>query len=874
MNEEEPTPRASASVGVLTRLGDPAAPQPPAPPLAAAVYAPALPAQPQWTRERIVDPTPDGAVVARLAGCAVVGAAILMLGAVSVLVLLGTYAPDLLARHAPGAEVGRLLLAVLVGAFVAAAIWRGRRSLVAAAHVTGTPTLDAFLDSSPSPDAPDGDPGEAPETASAPTEAATPAIAPMRRSVAAAAGLGAAGAGLVLAGQGVMTVATVPLAVRLGAAIVIAGSLAVVAGAALLPAILRGGDRRLADADRRRHPGAVRVPRARSALVLSLVAVLVAAGGGLAYGLSGPGTSPAACDVDPGWTCGIVRVPADRRAADPGAELVEMAYAVHPATNPVPGGPRRVLVIAVGGPGVPGLPEAGWLYRLLGDRVRERFEVVVYDPRGTGLTDPRDCPDAAEAYYDGVGVLTRGHVEGFATRCLAESGVDAADARRYGTDEVVEDLDALRHVLGVERFALYGASYGTVVAQAYAAAHPDRLDSLVLDAPVDRALPAATAWTRAALGFERALSRTLGSCTDDPDCHDALPEPTRTWERLLDAVDNGQRLPAEVIDGDGVSFAAWLDEDGLWTLANAAMYDTTARASFLRALAQYDGGNVDGLARLWWAWSGEGTSSSFAYYATWCADARVSPTARTDDFDAYIRVARDAGVHGLGFESVAHAIAPCLYWPSQPPRFDSPAEASTVPTLILGATGDPVTPIEEARSILDRHAEARLVETRGGAHGSLGDTCPTDRMTEFLVDGTLPVARTSVCIGSVADAFLPLAPTPVRTAQDAAEGIYWELFADPLVIDWPGDETLVIGCGTAGTATFEPVDDQWQSTVILERCTYASGVALTGSGTLDLDDWDAELRLSTARGSINLDGNGSRWHVDGTWDGNPVEIDE
>ena len=73
--------------------------------------------------------------------------------------------------------------------------------------------------------------------------------------------------------------------------------------------------------------------------------------------------------------------------------------------------------------------------------------------------------------------------------------------------------------------------------------------------------------------------------------------------------------------------------------------------------------------------------------------------------------------------------------------------STTVPTLILAATSDPITPVSEARAILGRHPEARLVETRGGAHGSLGDDCPMERMTRFLVDGTLPSARTSTCAG-------------------------------------------------------------------------------------------------------------------------------
>jgi proline iminopeptidase len=44
----------------------------------------------------------------------------------------------------------------------------------------------------------------------------------------------------------------------------------------------------------------------------------------------------------------------------------------------------------------------------------------------------------------------------------------------------VQDLEALRLALGFERINLYGFSYGGLIAQAYALAHPDRVKHLIL----------------------------------------------------------------------------------------------------------------------------------------------------------------------------------------------------------------------------------------------------------------------------------------------------------------------------------------------------------------------------------------------------------
>ncbi|MGP4000563.1 alpha/beta fold hydrolase [Streptomyces sp. 8N706] len=56
----------------------------------------------------------------------------------------------------------------------------------------------------------------------------------------------------------------------------------------------------------------------------------------------------------------------------------------------------------------------------------------------------------------------------------------AADPSAYAFPRLAEDLEALREHLGLERFALLAHDAGTATAQAYAAAHGDRLTHLVL----------------------------------------------------------------------------------------------------------------------------------------------------------------------------------------------------------------------------------------------------------------------------------------------------------------------------------------------------------------------------------------------------------
>jgi pimeloyl-ACP methyl ester carboxylesterase len=107
-------------------------------------------------------------------------------------------------------------------------------------------------------------------------------------------------------------------------------------------------------------------------------------------------------------------------------------------------GTGRVLVCHPGGPGFSSA-ELGDLAGLW-----ERFTLIMLNPRGTAGSDR------------------------------------PADRSDYKIDDYVLDLEELREHLGLERMNLLGFSHGGVVAQAYAAKHPDRVSRLVLASTLAR----------------------------------------------------------------------------------------------------------------------------------------------------------------------------------------------------------------------------------------------------------------------------------------------------------------------------------------------------------------------------------------------------
>ena len=107
-------------------------------------------------------------------------------------------------------------------------------------------------------------------------------------------------------------------------------------------------------------------------------------------------------------------------------------------------GSGPVLVCHPGGPGF----SSSYFADLAG--LWEKFTLVMLNPRGTGGSDR------------------------------------PSDSRAYQIDDYVSDVEALRAHLGQEHLLMLGHSHGSVVAEAYAAEHPARVQRLVLASALAR----------------------------------------------------------------------------------------------------------------------------------------------------------------------------------------------------------------------------------------------------------------------------------------------------------------------------------------------------------------------------------------------------
>src|SRR5690606_688739 len=157
---------------------------------------------------------------------------------------------------------------------------------------------------------------------------------------------------------------------------------------------------------------------------------------------------------------------------------------------------------------------------------RER-DIILLDQRGTGRSaDGFRCDLSDTAALDALDTAAPAALHAAIRECLGEL---ERDPRQFATAAAVADLDALRRALGISRWNLYGISYGTRVAQRYAAMFPDRVRVMILDGvvPVDLALGPGIA-----RDAQAALDGIFERCMAEPPCAERYPDLAERFQAL------------------------------------------------------------------------------------------------------------------------------------------------------------------------------------------------------------------------------------------------------------------------------------------------------------------------------------------------------
>ncbi|MFI5840643.1 alpha/beta hydrolase [Catenuloplanes sp. NPDC051500] len=453
-----------------------------------------------------------------------------------------------------------------------------------------------------------------------------------------------------------------------------------------------------------------------------------------------------------GYDCATYEVPLDHDR--PHGTTTTIALARRPAADPA----RRIgtLFVNPGGPGGPGRGMVTVADRYLPPDVLARFDVVGFDPRGIGASDPLQCfatdEEAIALLERMTGVpLTAAEISStlranyeYTEACTRNAG---PLLQHMSTLNVAKDLDLLRRAAGDDRLTYLGFSYGTLVGATYVNLFPQRVRAVILDGNVDPDQRTnhrlANKFDRAG-GFEIALGGFLSACdAAGPDC--AFSGGAR---RKFDAIRERLRQgPAELPEFGTVTIDAltgfissvlydvrsFPDAAATLQLLHDGLFGPASRAAGVPPAALESlpprGGSVDAY----------GFNGNDAFFAVNCADA---PLPRNPALYPGFAAAFEAAHRTFG-RAEAFSEAGCANWPRTVERYAGPWNRRTSQTvLVVNPTFDPATRYDFAVRMTRELGNARLLTMDGYGHTSSDSACVSGWYARYLVGGVLPPAGT------------------------------------------------------------------------------------------------------------------------------------
>lgn len=418
------------------------------------------------------------------------------------------------------------------------------------------------------------------------------------------------------------------------------------------------------------------------------------------------------CEED--FECAALRVPLAEQ--DPSKGTVDLALT---RLRTAQKGKRiGSLVLNPGGPGASAVDYLQAAWTLVPEPVRERFDLVAFDPRGVGRTAPIRCATTAELdrYFavdpspDDAAELRRIKDSNatFAAGCQARSGKLLP---YVSTAEAAKDLDRVRAAIGDSKLTYLGYSYGTSLGAAYLDAYPTQVRAMVLDGGIDPELTWDGLLEGQSKGFDRALEAFLADCerTRCPYRAEVDGPLLEAYDRLAEQVDRTP-LPTRQQRTLGPGEFSLGVLGGLYSKASG----WPAIADALVAAERGDGAPMLALSDAYLERGPKGYKNiTEALSAVVCLDRQwpreIEPYTALAD-----RVRADAPRFG---PLIALSGTVCADWPvppvGGPRRVTAPGSPQVV---VVGTTGDPATPYAWSVALAGQLEKGVLVTYEGDGH--------------------------------------------------------------------------------------------------------------------------------------------------------------
>jgi len=375
--------------------------------------------------------------------------------------------------------------------------------------------------------------------------------------------------------------------------------------------------------------------------------------------------------------------------------------------------------------------------------LRSDHNVLVFDLRGTGRSTPITCT----ALQNYTGVASGASFAARVGKCGAQLNktwknvdgrwVHASD--QFTTANATRDLHAALTALNLSTVDLYGDSYGSWFAQAYASRYPADLRSATLDSTYP--VLSLDAWSA---DLQAAIKTAFNvSCTRAPSCSQAVP--TTAWDDITALATSLRTTPLSgtTVGLGNAAVTQTLDVRKLIDLVNNAGFDPAVYSQLDAAARSYlNSGDGTALLRLSaWSIGYDNTNSTSAraysdglYFANICTDypqlftMTAKPAARAKQFAAAV-AAEPADTFSpftpaewVQMKAYNGAYDACLDWPSPtgsdpPVTKTAPLVSGDVPVLVISGDLDSTTsPTGNSTAATQVGTSARYIEIPNLTH--------------------------------------------------------------------------------------------------------------------------------------------------------------
>lgn len=432
--------------------------------------------------------------------------------------------------------------------------------------------------------------------------------------------------------------------------------------------------------------------------------------------------------------CGYLQVPYDYN--DPSVGSFKLFLKRKPAADSA----NRIgsLLVNPGGPGFGGTSVAADANYYFSEVLLSRFDIVGWDPRGTGKSTPAiNCIDDYDKYF-GIDSPPETQEE---KQAIVDASQDFNDqcAKRSGeilpyisTKSTAQDMDSIRKALGEKKISYFGFSYGSELGATWVTMFPNTVRAAVLDGASDPNATSLDQGLSQAKGFEMQLDSFLEKCSKRASCvFYSNGKSAEALDKLLADIDTN---PIKTSVG-----RTPVTQGVIFTALAQSMYSDAIWPDLERALADAVKGDGLGILKLYddyYQRKSDGTYGNEleAFIAISCLDdpGPIGVAAVDAQIPVFTKAAKRFG------PSFAYGYS-CALWPvAQAPRITVTGKGAG-PVIVIGTTGDPATPIESSRNAAKALEGGIFITVKAEQHTGYGvNKCIVTTVDRYLVDLIVP----------------------------------------------------------------------------------------------------------------------------------------